>query len=55
MIAMKQHALRLPDDIAEAIDKRAKSVGLSRNAWITKALAWAVDQPIRTTTKTEKL
>lgn len=52
---MQQWAVRIPDDLAKAIDKRAQSVELSRNAWIAKALQWAVDQPVRTTTKTEKL
>jgi hypothetical protein len=39
----------------DAIDTRRNLQGYSRNEWITRALAWALDQPIRTTTKTEKL
>lgn len=51
MIAdMKQHALRLPDELAEQIDVRAAKVGLSRNAWITRALEWAIQQPAKTVT-----
>lgn len=55
VIAMKQVQQRLPDDLAEAIEKRAKSVGLSRNEWINRALQWAVEQPVRETVKREKL
>lgn len=47
MVAMKQVQQRLPDDLAEAIEKRAKAVGLSRNEWINRALRWAVEQPRR--------
>jgi len=52
---VKQHALRLPEELADAIDKRAELVGLSRNAWIVKALAWAIEQPIRETVVKERL
>lgn len=52
---MRQHALRLPDDLADTIDTRARLVGLSRNAWIVKALQWASEQPIRTIKVEEKL
>ena len=46
----QQIALRLPDDLARAIDTRAKKVGLSRNEWITRACGWLVDNaPLATT------
>ena len=51
----KQHLLRLPDELAAAIDERATKVGLSRNAWLVKALEWAVEQPIRKTKIEEQL
>ncbi len=47
MRAMKQILMRLPDELGEAIDKRCEQVGLSRNAWLVKALEWAIEQPIR--------
>lgn len=50
----KQIAVRLPDqETLDKIDARAEKVGLSRNAWITKALEWALNQPISTRTKQE--
>jgi hypothetical protein len=54
---MKQHALRLPDDLAEALDKRTAATGLSRNEQIVRMLRWALAQPVKTTSKTvtEKL
>lgn len=55
MIGMKQVQQRMPDDLANAIEERAAQVGLSRNEWINRALRWAVEQPIRTTTVKEKL
>jgi predicted DNA-binding protein len=48
-----QVPLRLPDELKARIDERRERVGLSRNAWIVKALEWAVEQPIRTI-KTEE-
>jgi len=51
---MKQVQLRLPDDLAERIDERAERVGLSRHAWLVKALTWALEQPTRTITVTMK-
>lgn len=52
---MKQHALRIDDDLMVAVDKRAEMVGLSRNAWIAKAIEWALKQPIKTETITQKV
>ena len=52
---MRQWQVRVPDELAEEIDKRATSVGLSRNTWLVKAMTWAVEQPIRTTTVKERL
>lgn len=51
---MKQVQLRLPDDLAARIDARAEKVGLSRHAWLVKALTWALEQPTRTRTITTK-
>lgn len=45
--AMKQHALRMPDELAERVDERAARVGLSRNAWLLKAVEWALEQPTK--------
>ena len=47
--------LRLPDELAKRIDQRVASVGLSRNAWLVKALTWAVDQPVKTTVERGQL
>lgn len=52
---MRQVMTRLPDDLVERIDERAASVGLSRNAWLVKALTWAVEQPVQTRTVKEQL
>lgn len=52
---MKQIQQRLSDDLAVKVEKRAKDVGLSRNEWINRALAWAVSQPLRKTAKEETL
>jgi hypothetical protein len=43
----RQVLLRLPDDLAARVDERAGYVGLSRNAWLVKALEWALEQPIK--------
>lgn len=51
----KQHALRMPDELAEKVDQRAGKVGLSRNAWLVKAIEWAVEQPQRTVTTQQKV
>lgn len=51
---MTKHVdLRLPDDLAERIDKRAATVGLSRNAWLVKALEWALAHPTTVNVKQE--
>ena len=46
----RQIQVRLPEDLLERIDQRAKHVQMSRNAWLVKALAWAVEQPVRAVT-----
>lgn len=51
----KKVLLRVPDELAAAIDERAAKVGLSRNAWLVKALDWAVEQPVTTRTKQERI
>lgn len=44
----RQHILRIADDETfKLIDERAARVGLSRNAWIVKALEWALEQPTK--------
>jgi predicted HicB family RNase H-like nuclease len=50
-----QVPLRLPDELKARIDERRERVGLSRNAWIVKALEWAVEQPVRTVTRKEQV
>lgn len=50
-----QTAIRLPPDLLETIDARSDLVGLSRNAWMVKALTWATEQPIRTVRVEERL
>jgi predicted HicB family RNase H-like nuclease len=52
---MKPWALRVPDDLARRVDDRAKMVGMSRNEWVTRALEWAVSQPVRTETVKRKV
>lgn len=42
--------LRISAEQLAEVDERRAEVGLSRNAWLLKALAWALDQPIKTTT-----
>lgn len=49
----KQVALRLPDDLLDRIDARAAKIGISRNAWLVRALGWAEGQPITTRTRDE--
>lgn len=45
---------RLSQELLDAIDERRRAVGLSRNEWIARALAWAVEQPVREVTVTER-
>lgn len=45
--------LRLPDDLAQRIDQRAAKVQLSRNAWLVKALEWALTHPTTVNAKQE--
>jgi predicted HicB family RNase H-like nuclease len=53
---MTKHVdLRLPEELAERIDARAGKVGLSRNAWLVKALDWAVSQPVQTQTVKQQI
>lgn len=40
--APKQFATRFPEALLERIDARAKDVGLSRNAWMEKAIDWVL-------------
>ncbi len=55
MTDMKQIALRIPDDLAEQIDKRVDKVGVSRNEWLVRALRWAVEQPVTTRKRAEEV
>lgn len=55
VVGMKQVQLRLPDDLAKRMDTRAQSVGLSRNAWLNKVIEWALEQPVRTVKKEERM
>jgi hypothetical protein len=45
--ASKQIQVRLPEARLAAVDERAGHVKLSRNEWINRALAWALEQPVR--------
>lgn len=40
--APTQFAARFPPELLAAVDTRAKSVELSRNAWMEKALTWVL-------------
>jgi metal-responsive CopG/Arc/MetJ family transcriptional regulator len=52
----KSIELRIPDDLATAIDARVTKVGAkSRNAWLVKALDWAVTQPVTTRVTEERI
>ena len=52
----KSIELRIPDDLAAKIDARVSKVSAkSRNDWLVKALEWAVEQPVTTRTKQERI
>lgn len=52
----KSIELRIPDDLAAKIDARVEKVGAkSRNAWLVRALEWAVDQPVTKRTTEERV
>jgi predicted HicB family RNase H-like nuclease len=52
----KQMNVRLPDEeMLARIDARATAAGDSRNAWVVRALAWVLDQPVTTRTKREQI
>lgn len=38
----KQITLRVPSDVLDGIDARAKQVGLSRQQWIVRCARWAI-------------
>jgi predicted HicB family RNase H-like nuclease len=44
----KQVNLRVDETTAARIDERAKKVGCTRNAWLNRAVLWALDQPVTT-------
>jgi predicted HicB family RNase H-like nuclease len=50
----KQINLRVDEDTAARIDERAKKVGVTRNAWLNRAVKWALSQPVTTTTVVEE-
>jgi predicted HicB family RNase H-like nuclease len=52
---MKKVLLRVDDKLLDRIDARAAKVGLSRNAWLVKALDWAVTQPVTTRVTEERI
>jgi hypothetical protein len=39
---LKATNVRLSADLLDAIDRRAKTVGISRNAWLEKSLRWVI-------------
>lgn len=53
---VEQIVLRLPVKTLDAVDKRAKKVGISRNAWINLAIEHVLDIPLqeKTVKRTEK-
>lgn len=46
----RQIPLRVPPSMLKRINERHQQVGLSRNAWLVKALDWALSQPVKETT-----
>jgi predicted HicB family RNase H-like nuclease len=38
----KQFALRLPDELVEAVDLRASALGISRNQWYENMTRWVL-------------
>jgi predicted HicB family RNase H-like nuclease len=50
----KQINLRVDEATAARIDERAKKVGVTRNAWLNRAVRWALSQPVTTTTVVEE-
>lgn len=51
---MKQHALRLPDDVMDALNARAAETGLSRNEQIVRLLRDGLARPIKTRNRVVK-
>jgi predicted DNA-binding protein len=51
----KQFHVRLPDELAERMDRRVEELGQSRNAWLIKIIELAVEQPIRTINREEQV
>lgn len=48
-------SLRIPADLLEEIDDRRAKIGeASRNAWMERALRWAVAQPVKVTPTEEQ-
>lgn len=45
-----QVQLRVSPEMLKRIDGRRNEVGLSRNAWLVRALEWALAQPVKETT-----
>jgi predicted HicB family RNase H-like nuclease len=41
-ITKTQFALRLPDDVLEQVDARAKHLGISRNQWFENMARWVL-------------
>jgi metal-responsive CopG/Arc/MetJ family transcriptional regulator len=38
----QQLALRLPEDMLEQVDERAKNLGISRNQWFENMTGWVL-------------
>jgi len=51
----KKILLRVPDELVERIDKRAAIGDYSRNAWLVKAIEWALEQPVTKRTREERV
>ena len=39
-------ALRLPEPVADMVEQRAATVGVSKNEWLVRAVQWALAQPV---------
>ena len=51
-MAQQQVNLRLDPELVERVDKRAAQTGHSRNAWLTRVVEWALEQPVTERTAT---
>lgn len=55
MAETEQINLRVPGELRDKIDQRAEKVGISRNAWLNRALEWALEQPVTERPRKERV